>query len=301
MKLFCAFIILYVLIGCSQKSFIIRLKDYIPTSEYRDGLELSPYKLSSEDSTFVTKQGIDSFQAFKRGFADYQFLYNSWKKNEIDSIGYKFRLLKYRYEDSLNKQEYSNQEYRNTAITSDTSINADVKILFGIKIKENKLIIIVDENNNNTFSDDKIIILNRENYRNVFDTLKINVSGLKYISKNTNIVSTSLPIHINSIGDNNKNEGFPKKFTPWISASYYYTGEKTIKQIKKYFYFNVFYYNLGYPSYKIIIGENKININHLSKNDTTFNGSFFRSQALNFQIDSISTKNKKAYITRHKH
>ncbi len=287
--------------SCKPTHFMMKLSDFQPKSNKRDALECEVYEISKRDSSFIKNLVVDTFRTYYRPLNDFQHVYLQMKKNRIDSLGYKVELAQLIKEDSLFSLN-NTAPFRGHEIFDDDSLgNADIKLLIAANKAKQEVLIIVDENNNDTFSDDKIIKITPLNYKTVFDTLHFDVSNLKV--KINGITQTyTQRVMINQITYRNaldklKFSEFLEFNNPWICCSKYYTGEKSIGLNKKYFLFDCFIYNIGFPNYdQIILTKYPIKKIKNSSDETFFYGKVFKIKENTFRLDSIS--NKIAFISR---
>lgn len=282
----------------------IKLTEYTPVTSKRDNLQCADdfYKIKEQDKTFVQSLNLDTFGVYYRSFNDFQTLYNQWKQDVIDSLAYNSELKKYKDEDSTYFAK-SHKVFRYKEVSSDSTVNADVKLFVGVNKAKKEITLIVDENNSYYFRDDRIIKITPENFKQILDTLKFNVSNLR-VYVDSQIINHSLPVTVNRIS--NSYDNFDKFIhdvvivKPFISANCYYKGYKKVDGKNVYFIFKIFLYNIGFAEPWITVGNVPVGDKEFSKNSTLYIGNYFKVANVLYKLDSLSISGKEytAYIKR---
>lgn len=283
------FVIVFCILSLSCKTtekITIKIKPYLVKANYRDAIQLGSYEISAKNSLFVQSLKVDTAVCFNHIFNPYQPLLNMWKRKEIDAIGYNYRLSQIKKEDSL---AFSNgHKISGLVPDSDTILDAEVKMLIGINKKAFKIFIIVDENNNNIFSDDRLVIIDTINYEHIFDTLRFKVANLSGFCQNS-IISFEFPIMINQLSNSNKPKAFNELFNlnPWISTSLYSKGTKRINGKRIYFDIDKFALDLNYITNFTIVSHKPINRDNNLKNVDVYRGDYLKISEMLYHIDSF--------------
>ncbi len=282
------FLVFIVMVSCNYKSNIsVRVKEYSPAANNRGAMELGTYLMNKENLVFASSLSFDTVLAYKRSYNFYQSLYNKWQRKEIDSVNYVYKLSNLKQEDSINLAK----GYKISGLKAypDTKLNAEIKMLIGINKMNKKILIIIDENNNNLFNDDKLIIIDTNNYKNIFDTLHFIVSNLKaYL--NDSIIDFQIPIMINQLSYSDKPKVFDELFdlNPWISSSQYYRGKKRIAGKKIYFDFGNLIYEYNNNSYSTVTSLTPITRG--GHNNVYYEGDYLKINYQLYHIDSFGKK-----------
>lgn len=271
----------------TTNNLTIRIKPYLPKAIYRDALQLGIFSVNAKNAAFANALNLDTAMVFYRSFNDYQFLFNKWKRNEIDSINYVYSRLKLIREDSLALS--NGYKISGLATYPDTTLDAEVKMFVGINKGAKNIFVIVDENNNKSFNDDRIVIIDTNNYKTIFDTLQFKVTNLSTFFKNA-VISFQLPIMINQLSSSDKPKVFNEllNLNPWISASKYFKGKKRINGKRMYFDFSNFTYNYNDNTYSTIVS--KFLINRGAIDNTIYEGDYLKINDLLWHIDSFNTR-----------
>lgn len=288
-------VLLILFIQCTPSKITLKLKELSLVKEKRNSYQLEKYELNNANREFIKQSNYKFALAMKGSFNKVQTLYNLYKTNKIDSLSYQKQLFELQKEYTIKKKHIPNIPSF-SEIIEDTNYDVEVKILIAKKY-DTEFTLIVDENNNNDFSDDIQTTINQSNYDSILNSKYFTVKNL-YTKKNGIIYNHEMRIMINSLFStvnsfeqlNNEAE-----INIWIdNATYYHALKKRIFKNGQ-LSFNVTQQDINCASINTTIEYYNLEKNEILKKEY-HQLNRFKYNSKWYLIDSISIAKKKAYI-----